>query len=276
MDQTEQSYRFLKEKTDFVPQAVLVLGSGLGRYADLVEPAAVFDYDEVPGWPASTAPGHAGKLVLGWRHGVPVAVFSGRFHCYEGYTPRETVLPLQTILRFGARSVLLTNAAGALDPTFHPGSLMLLEDHINLTGFNALTGPNEAELGPRFPDMTQVYSPELNDRLQKAAEENNFYVERGVYAYMHGPSYETPAEIRALRILGADAVGMSTVHEAVAAAHAGARVAAVSCLGNLAAGVGSEKLSEEEVLEAAGQAGDKLQVLADAFVSASADMAPSA
>lgn len=267
-DRLTQSYEYLLRHSDFRPKAALVLGSGLGRYADQIESVQEFSYADVPGWPVSTAPGHAGKLIFGYRNDVPVAAFCGRFHCYEGYTPRETVLPLQAILLMGAKHVLLTNASGAIHPRFRPGSLMLLEDHINLTGFNCLTGANDDRLGPRFPDMSQIYSTAMNDRLQRAAEESGFYVERGVYAYMHGPSYETPAEIRALRVIGADAVGMSTVHEAVAANHAGAQVAAISCLSNLAAGVGTEKLSEEEVLLAGEQASDRMQVLADAFVNA--------
>lgn len=262
----EEAAEYISKVSAVRPQAVIIMGSGLGGYADLIEQEYVLDYDAVPGWPLATAPGHAGKLILGHRNGVPVAAFSGRLHCYEGYNAAETVLPLQTMLLLGAGHVFLTNAAGAIQPHFRPGSLMLIEDHINLTGHNPLMGPNNEKLGVRFPDMSAVYDAELNERLEKAAEANEFYVERGVYAWMIGPSYETPAEIRALRILGADAVGMSTVPEAVAARHAGAKVAAVSCLSNLAAGVGSDPLTEEEVLEAGEAASGNMAILADAFL----------
>ncbi|MBD5559634.1 MAG: purine-nucleoside phosphorylase [Clostridia bacterium] len=257
---------FIRSAAGTRPQAVIVMGSGLGSYADQIEADAVIPYADIPGWPQPTAPGHAGRLILGRRRGVPVAALSGRLHCYEGYSAAETVIPLQTLLLGGAKFVFLTNAAGAIRTTFRPGSLMLIEDHINMTGMNPLTGPNDDTLGTRFPDMSGIYDAELNEALQKAAEAEGFYVERGVYAWMAGPSYETPAEIRALRVLGADAVGMSTVPEAVAARHAGARLAAVSCLSNLAAGVGSEPLTEEEVLEAGAAASGSMMVLADAFL----------
>lgn len=263
----EEAAEYISKWSQVRPQAVMVMGSGLGGYGELIDQEYVFDYGAVPGWPRSTAPGHAGKLILGYRNDVPVAVFSGRFHCYEGYSAPETVIPLQTMLLLGARNVFLTNAAGAIQTHFRPGTLMLIEDHINLTGHNPLTGPNDERLGVRFPDMTCIYDPRLNNCLEKAAEAHDFYVERGVYAWMTGPSYETPAEIRALRILGADAVGMSTVPEAIAARHAGARVAAVSCLSNLAAGVGSEPLTEQEVLDAAAAASENMAILGDAFLA---------
>lgn len=266
--QLRRAYEYLKESTGFQPQAILVLGSGLGEYANGIDAAHVIPYEDVPGWPLATAPGHSGKLILGTRHDVPVAVFSGRFHIYEGYSAAETVLPLRSVLMMGARKVLLTNAAGAIKTGFRPGSIMIISDHINLSGENPLTGPNIAELGVRFPDMTQVYSPRLAASLEAAAAAHEFYVESGVYAYMHGPSYETPAEIRALRILGADAVGMSTVPEAIAAVHAGAEVVALSVLSNLAAGIGADKLTEEEVIAAGVKASDRLSVLVDAFVDA--------
>lgn len=264
--QLEEAADYIAKVSAVRPQAVIIMGSGLGSYGDLIEQEYVLDYGAIPGWPRATAPGHPGKLILGYRQGVPVAALSGRLHCYEGYTAAETVLPLQTMLLLGADHVFLTNAAGAIQNRFRPGSLMLIEDHINLTGLNPLAGPNNEKLGTRFPDMSSVYDAELNACLEKAAEAHEFYVERGVYAWMIGPSYETPAEIRALRVLGADAVGMSTVPEAIAARHAGARVAAVSCLSNLAAGVGSDPLTEEEVLEAGEAASGNVCVLADAFL----------
>lgn len=262
----EEAAAYISGVSSLRPEAVMILGSGLGAYGDLIEPEQVIEYDAVPGWPQATAPGHAGRLILGHRGGVAVAAFSGRLHCYEGYSAAETVLPLETMLLLGAGYVFLTNAAGAIQTRFRPGSLMIIEDHINLTGQNPLTGPNNDRLGTRFPDMSQIYDPVISERLEKAAEANDFYVERGVYAWMMGPSYETPAEIRALRVLGADAVGMSTVPEAIAARHAGARVAAVSCLSNLAAGVGTEPLTEQEVLEAGQAASGNMAILADAFL----------
>lgn len=265
--QLDRAYEFLRDTTHFAPEAILVLGSGLGNYADKIEAAHVLSYAEVPGWPVSTAPGHAGKLILGTRQGVKVAAFAGRLHVYEGYTAAQTVLPLRSVLRMGAKKVLLTNAAGAIRPEFRPGSIMIVTDHINLTGENPLTGPNIGSLGVRFPDMTYAYSRRLEKVLDSAAAAHDFYLERGVYGYMHGPSYETPAEIRALRVLGADAVGMSTVPEVVASVHAGAEVAALSVLSNLAAGVGTEKLTEQEVLDAADKASDYLEMLADAFLA---------
>lgn len=264
--QLHRAYDYLADLTGFKPEAALVLGSGLGEYADKIDAQYVIPYADVPGWPLSTAPGHAGKLVLGTRFGVRIAAFSGRFHVYEGYSAAETVLPLRTILLMGAKRLLLTNAAGAIKTNFRPGSIMIITDHINLTGENPLTGPNIADLGVRFPDMTYVYSERLSKILEEAAAQSDFYVEHGVYAYMRGPSYETPAEIRALRILGADAVGMSTVPEAVAGVHAGAEVAALSVLANLAAGVGNERLTEEEVLTASARASEHLTILADTFV----------
>lgn len=269
--QLDRACSFLTDFTGFQPEAVLVLGSGLGEYANKLQVEHEIPYADIPGWPLSTAPGHAGKLVLGTRFGVNLAVFSGRFHTYEGYSSSEVVLPLRSVLMMGARYVLLTNAAGAIRTTFRPGSIMLISDHINLSGCNPLTGPNIDALGVRFPDMSTVYSAELSQAIERAAEAHEFYVERGVYAFMTGPSYETPAEIKALRILGADAVGMSTVPEAIAAVHAGAEVAAMSVLSNLAAGVGTDKLTEEEVLEAGAKAGEKLAILTDSFVQAVAD-----
>lgn len=263
----EEARDYIAKWTDVRPLAVIVMGSGLGSYGECIDQKYVFDYREIPGWPEATAPGHAGRLIMGEREGVPVAAFQGRFHCYEGYDPALTVLPLETVILLGAKYVFLTNAAGAIQTRFRPGSLMLIEDHINFSGRNPLVGPNNPELGVRFPDMSTVYSKTFNDALEKAAEGNGFYVERGVYAYMIGPSYETPAEIRALRILGADAVGMSTVPEAIAAKHAGCEVTAVSCLSNLAAGVGTEPLREEEVLEAGVMASNSMGILCDAWLT---------
>lgn len=258
---------YIESHTDFRPEAVIVLGSGLGDYGSTVDDiAAEFDYADIPGFPVSTAPGHAGKLTFGCKAGKKIALLSGRFHCYEGYTAAETVVPLRTLLMLGAKYVVLTNAAGGINTDFSAGDLMVVTDHINFSANNALTGPNIEELGPRFPDMSFAYSKRLNQLLDEVAAQNGIALRHGIYGYMVGPSYETPAEIRALRFLGADAVGMSTVHEVVAASHAGAETVAVSCISNLAAGVAKHALTMEEVLEAGKMVAAKMCALVDGFL----------
>ncbi|WP_353423653.1 purine-nucleoside phosphorylase [Christensenella massiliensis] len=258
---------YIESKTEFKPEVIIVLGSGLGDYGNTIESvAAEFSYSEIPGFPVSTAPGHAGKLTFGYKKDKRVALLSGRFHCYEGYQAAETVVPLRTLLMLGANFVILTNAAGGINMDFQAGDLMVITDHINFSAHNALTGPNIEELGPRFPDMSFAYSKRLNRLLDEVAEEKGISLRHGVYGYMVGPSYETPAEIRALRVLGADAVGMSTVHEVVAASHAGAETAAVSCISNLAAGVAQHALTMEEVLEAGKAVASKMRALVDGFL----------
>ena len=255
---------YIQSKTDFVPQIAIVLGSGLGDYAESIdEVIAEFDYASIPGFPIATAPGHAGKLTFGYQCGKPVVLFSGRFHCYEGYSAGETTIPLRTLLLMGVQNVLLTNAAGGINTEFSAGDLMVVEDHINFSAHNALTGANIEELGSRFPDMSFAYSKKINRIFDHVAEENGIELRHGVYGYMVGPSYETPAEIRALRVLGADAVGMSTVHEVVAASHAGVHTAAISCISNLAAGVAKHALSMEEVIEAGRSVAPKMRVMID-------------
>lgn len=257
---------YLEALTDVRPKIALVLGSGLGDYADTVEVISEFRYEDIPGFPVSTAPGHAGKLVFGKKFDKPVVLFCGRFHCYEGYSAADTVLPLRTVLTMGVENVLLTNAAGGINTDFEAGDLMIVTDHINFSGINALTGANVEELGVRFPDMSYAYSPKLIKVLSDVGEQNSIELKKGVYSYMPGPSYETPAEIRALRILGADAVGMSTVHEVAACNHAGVDVVALSCISNLAAGVSPNPLSSEEVIEAGRKVAGKMTALADGFI----------
>ncbi|WP_066648163.1 purine-nucleoside phosphorylase [Christensenella timonensis] len=258
---------YIESKTGFKPEIAIVLGSGLGDYADTLDEVVIeFDYASIPGFPVSTAPGHASKLTFGCKKGKCVALFAGRFHCYEGYSAAETVIPLRTILMMGAKYVLLTNAAGGINTDFAAGDLMVVEDHINFSAHNALTGPNIDELGPRFPDMSFAYAKEIRDMIDATAKENGMKLRHGVYGYMVGPSYETPAEIRALRTLGADAVGMSTVHEVVAASHAGAKTAAISCISNLAAGVAKHALTMEEVIEAGKMVASKMRTLIDGVV----------
>ncbi|MEG1655983.1 MAG: purine-nucleoside phosphorylase [Christensenellaceae bacterium] len=258
---------YIESKTDFRPEIAVVLGSGAGGYAEkMTDKVIEFDYAEIPGFPVSTAPGHAGKLTFGCIEGKKVALFAGRFHCYEGYSAEQTVIPLRTVLLLGAKTVLLTNAAGGINTDFHAGDLMIVQDHINFSTHNCLTGKNIDGLGVRFPDMSFAYSKDLNRIILDIAQENGLLMREGVYAYMVGPSYETPAEIKALRVLGADAVGMSTVHEVVAATHAGAKTAVISCISNLAAGVAKHALTMEEVLEAGAKVADKMCILIDGFI----------
>jgi purine-nucleoside phosphorylase len=229
------------------PLIGLVLGSGLGAFADSLEEAVALPFPEIPHFPASTVTGHSGALVVGRSRGVPVAVLKGRVHYYEGYRLDEVVFPVRVLGRLGVRTLVVTNAAGAINPAFAPGDLMVIEDHVNLLG-NPLLGPNEEALGPRFPDMSEAYDRTLRDAAEAACRATGARCHRGVYVSIPGPSYETPAEIRMLRTLGADAVGMSTVPEVIAARHMGMRVVGLSCLTNLAAGVSDRKLDHRDVL----------------------------
>ncbi len=240
---------FLEGRLPVKPRVAVVLGSGLGAFADTLENPAIIPYAEIPSWPQSTAIGHAGKLVVGSVEGVAVAVLAGRAHLYEGYTAHQAVFGLRALGRLGVRSVVLTNAAGGVNVKFGAGTLVLISDHINLLGQNPLTGPNDDQLGPRFPDMTEAYSKRYREIAGAAAKEMRLELPEGIYAAVPGPSYETPAEIRYLRTIGADLVGMSTVPETIAANHMGMRVLGISCVTNAAAGVLNQKLNHTEVLE---------------------------
>lgn len=262
----QQAYDALRGQTDFVPEIAIVLGSGLGEYADSLDKVCQFDYKDIPGFPVSTAVGHAGKMIFAERFEKKIVVFQGRFHCYEGYSPAETVIPLRTVIKLGVKTALFTNATGGINKTFQPGDLMLVQDHINFTGINVLRGKNMDEFGTRFPDMTFAYSKKLNAILGKSGEDSGIFLQKGVYGYMVGPSFETPAEIRALAVLGADVVGMSTVHEVVACAHASVETAVISCVSNLAAGVSKEPITHKEVLEAGRQVAHKIALLIDGFL----------
>lgn len=226
-----------------------MLGSGLGAFADTLENAAVTAYADIPGWPQSTAIGHAGKLVTGLVAGTAVAVLAGRAHLYEGYTAQQSVFGIRALKKMGVESVILTNAAGGINEKFHAGKLVLISDHINLLGQNPLTGPNDNTVGPRFPDMSEAYSKRFREIARAAGKEMDLDLPEGVYAAVPGPSYETPAEIRYLRAIGADLVGMSTVPETIAANHMGMHVLGISCVTNAAAGVLNQKLNHSEVLE---------------------------
>jgi xanthosine phosphorylase len=232
----------------FSPRLGLILGSGLGGLADAVEGAVAIDYAELPGFPEPGVAGHGGRLVLGRLAGLPVACLLGRRHVYEGGDPGAMRAPVRALRRAGAAALLVTNAAGSLRPESPPGSLLSIADHINLLGVNPLTGPNDEDIGPRFPSLRDAYDPALRGLLRHCAAELDIALPEGVYLATHGPSFETPAEIRAFRTLGADAVGMSTVPEVILARHCGLRVAAVSAITNLAEGMGGEALSHEQTL----------------------------
>jgi purine-nucleoside phosphorylase len=238
----------------------------LGAFADTLDDRRETAYSEIPGWPPSTAVGHAGKLVEGRIESTEVIVLAGRAHLYEGYTAQQVTFSIRELKRRGAGSLILTNAAGGLNLNYKQGALVLITDHINLLGANPLTGPNDDSLGPRFPDMTEVYSRQYRTVAHDVAASIGVDLGEGVYAAVPGPSYETPAEIRYLRTIGADLVGMSTVPEAIAANHMGMKVLAISCVTNMAAGITSQKLVHEEVLETGARVRDTLVKLLHAIV----------
>jgi purine-nucleoside phosphorylase len=245
----ESASAFVLSKTKLRPEIALVLGSGLGSFAEDLTDATRIPYAEIPAFPRSTAIGHGGELVIGKSGNVPVAAMKGRVHLYEGYLPDEVALPVRAFGRMGIRSVILTNAAGGINLDYGQGALVIVRDHINLQGCNPLVGPNDDRFGPRFPDMTYTYTKRYREIALEEARRLGIPPREGVYAGMLGPSFETPAEIRFLRTIGADLVGMSTISEAVAARHMGIKLLAISCVTNMAAGIIDQPLSHEEVLE---------------------------
>ena len=253
--------RLIQSKTAFRPRIAIVLGSGLGDLADQLEDACSIPYQELPHFAVSTAPGHKGRLVLGRLCGREVLCMQGRLHLYEGYPIQQVVFPIRVMKLLGIQTLILTNAAGGVDLSYTPGDLMLLSDHINFMGQNPLTGPNDERFGPRFHDLGSIYNPELRKLAHQAAGELGFSLHEGVYLGYMGPSYETPAEIRAFRLLGANAVGMSTVPEAIAANHCDMDILAISCITNMAAGILPEKLDENHVIEVANKVGARFQAL---------------
>ena len=246
-------YESVREKIKFQPKAAIVLGSGLGNFADQIEIAEELPYGEIEGFPVSTVPGHEGKFIFGYLGKVPVVCMKGRVHYYEGYPIGDVVLPTRLMKMMGAEILFLTNASGGVNASFHAGDLMMITDHISCFVPNPLVGPNVEELGTRFPDMSSVYDKSLQEILRQTAEEYRIPMKEGVYMQLTGPSFESPAEIRMVRVLGADAVGMSTVVEAIAANHMGMRICGISCICNLAAGMTENPLTHEEVQEAASQ-----------------------
>jgi purine-nucleoside phosphorylase len=249
--QLAESVKHIQSKSALRPQIALVLGSGLGAFARSLDKATVIPYGQIPHFPVSTAIGHTGELVLGTAQGVPVAVMAGRVHLYEGYTVQQVVFPIRVLARMGVKTIIMTNAAGSVNVQYHPGELMVISDHINFMGVNPMIGPNEDALGLRFFDMSEAYDPILGAMAERACSKVGMTVRKGVYIAFSGPSYETPAEIKMARAMGADAVGMSTVPEVIAARHLGVRVLGLSCITNMAAGVLKKKLDHREVLDTA-------------------------
>ena len=248
-ERVERAAQTIRDRSPFEPRVALVLGSGLGDFANEFQEAVAIPYQEIPGFKVSTVEGHAGRLVIGKVEDVPVLAMQGRVHFYEGYSLDEVTFPIRTFKLAGIKTVVLTNAAGGIDVQLRQGALMLIRDHLNLMGANPLRGPNDARLGPRFPDMSDVYSRTLQEIAVAEAGALGIELRRGIYAALTGPSYETPAEIQMLRGLGADAVGMSTVPEAIVARHMGMDVLGISCITNMAAGLGNEPINHEEVVE---------------------------
>jgi purine-nucleoside phosphorylase len=258
-----EAVQTIQARTPIVPQVGVILGSGLGGIAQAAEDAVIIPYTEIPWFHGTSVEGHSGYMVIGRYKGVPTVFLSGRFHYYEGYPMEEVVFPTRAVCGLGIHTLILTNAAGGINTRFRNADLMIIEDHLNLMGDNPLKGPNLAQLGPRFPDLSEAYARSCVEVFKQCADEIGMPIHTGVYAGLLGPTYETPAEVRMLRTLGADAVGMSTVPESIAANHLGVRVAGVSCITNLAAGLSPRKLTHEEVIENSRTAAEKLAKLLD-------------
>lgn len=258
----------VKEKVDFTPKAAIVLGSGLGDYAEDITVKAEVSYRDIEGFPVSTVPGHDGKFIFGYVKEVPVVCMKGRVHYYEGYSMEDVVLPIRLMGLLGAEILFVTNASGGMNPSFHAGDLMMITDHISCFVPNPLIGANLDKLGTRFPDMSEVYDRKLRELIRQTAEKHNIPLREGVYAQLSGPSYESPAEIRMLKGMGVDAVGMSTVVETIAARHMGMRVCGISCVCNLAAGISPTPLNHKEVQEAANRTAPLFKTLVTETVGA--------
>jgi purine-nucleoside phosphorylase len=262
----DQCYEEVRQKTDFVPEIAIVLGSGLGNYAKQIKVEGEIPYSEIKGFPVSTAPGHDGRFIYGTIEGRKVICMKGRIHFYEGYSIYDVVLPLRVMRKTGAGKLIVTNAAGGLNAKFKVGDFMLLTDHLSLFIKNPLIGPNIEEFGTRFPSMSHPYDAEMNDEMRTAAKRIGMTLQEGVYVQLSGPSYESSAELKALRILGADAVGMSTVVETIAARHAGMRVCGVSCITNMAADLSNNEPNEQEVIDAGNAIAPKFERLITEFI----------
>lgn len=248
-DRINESAEYIKSKIDVVPTIGLILGSGLGVLADEIENPVEISYHDIPNFPVSTVEGHKGQLVIGKLQGKNVVAMQGRFHYYEGYAMQETTFPVRVMKALGVETVFVTNAAGGVNTEFKPGDLMIIKDHINFGGYNPLIGKNDDRLGVRFPDMSTAYTPQYIELTRKCAKELGIDVKEGVYTFFTGPTYETPAEVRMARIMGSDAVGMSTVPEVIVASHSGLKVVGISCITNMASGILDQPLNHEEVIE---------------------------
>lgn len=261
MELIRKAAGYITARIGNIPKTALVLGSGLGDFGELLAEKTEIPYVQIPGFPTSTVPGHAGKLIYGILNGKPLLCLSGRFHFYEGYEMKDVAFYVQVLKTLGVEQLILTNAVGGINTDFKPGDLMLITDHIKFFDTTPLRGKNVEELGPRFFDMSHAYTPSLAQTARTAAKEAGIDLREGVYAFMPGPCFETPAEIRMLRILGADAVGMSTVPEVIAAAHCGLQVLGISCVTNMAAGILNQPLSHEEVVETADSVKETFETL---------------
>lgn len=266
MKRLKETAEYLRQKIHKQPYIAVVLGSGLGNLANFMENRLEIPYDEIPNFPRTTVPGHEGRLIFGELGGRDIVAMKGRFHYYEGWDMNEVVFPLRIFKLLGVENLILTNAAGGINTQFKPGDLMLIKDHIGFLADNPLRGMNMDEFGPRFPDMSQVYDRELMEISTECAMRLHCEIRRGVYAYAKGPSFETPSEIRAFRTLGADAVGMSTVPEAITARHMGMKVLGISCITNMAAGVLDQQLNHEEVIETGKRVEEKFSKLVTEIV----------
>lgn len=267
-EKVQQAARLIKGRTTLRPRIGLVLGSGLGAFAEGLQDATAIPYQQIPHFPVSTAVGHAGRLVVGQCAKIPVAVMQGRVHSYEGYSLREVTFPIRVLGALGIRALVFTNAAGGINRKLHARGLLLIRDHLNFQGSNPLLGANDERFGPRFPDMTEAYSKRLRTAAKQVARKLRLRLFEGVYAALHGPSYETPAEIRALARLGADVVGMSTVPEVIVANHMGIEVLGISCVTNMAAGISKQKINHDEVLEAGERVGRQFTAFLRALIPA--------
>lgn len=247
LQKIEEAAQYLRSKIALAPEVGIVLGSGLGIYVDQIEERITIPYQDIPHFHRTTVEGHDGRLIFGRVHGKSVVALSGRLHAYEGYPMEDVVLPIRVMALLGVKTLFVTNASGGINPDFHPGDLVMIEDHMNLSGRNPLVGPNLNQLGPRFPDMSEAYPQALRDKLAQAGSQHGITLKSGVYCWLLGPTYETPAEIRMLSRLGGDMVGMSTVPEVIAACHLGIRVAGVACITNYAAGLRPERLNHADV-----------------------------
>lgn len=244
-----EAVKYIKNITDIEPEIALILGSGLGDMAEKIENPINIKYEDIPNFPVSTVEGHIGELIIGELEDKKVVVMQGRFHYYEGYSQSLTTMPVRVMKMLGAKTLIVTNAAGGTNKDFNRGDLMIIKDHINLSGSNPLIGKNDDRIGPRFPDMTDAYNKKYRELIKEIAKEENIDIKEGVYTYLSGPNYETPAEIKMIQVLGGDAVGMSTVPEVLTAVHCGMKVIGVSCITNMAAGISNTKLNHQEVIE---------------------------